>query len=116
MKIIKDLSPTHVIFSIPIFYFCEKSLAILKTLCVEKRIILKKHINFINEKLSFDMTSDILAFIGFLIYLEIIELKFSGFDYNLRKNIEIRKKKEEKDYYKEEESFRTGKESMEGNE
>ena len=115
LKIIKDLSPTHVIFSIPIFYFCEKSLAILKTLCVEKRIILKKHINFINEKLSFDMTGDILAFIGFLIYLEIIELKFSGFDYNLRKNIEIRKKKEEKDNYKEEESYRTGKESMEGN-
>ena len=116
LKIIKYLSPTHVIFSIPIYYFCQKSLAILKTLFVEGRIISKYHIKFIHEKLSFDIAGDILAFIGFLIYLEIIELKFAGFDYNLRINIEERLKKEQMENYNLEIILKTEEESMEENE
>ena len=42
------------------------------------------------------MTGDILAFIGFLIYLEIIELTFGNFDYYLRKNILKREEEEQK--------------------
>ena len=116
LKIIKYLSPTHVIFSIPIYYFCQKSLAILKTLIDEGRIISKKQINFINVKLSLDIAGDILAFIGFLIYLEIIELKFAGFDYNLRKNIEERLKEEQIENYNLEKIFKTEEENMEENE
>jgi len=100
LKIIKHLTPIHVIFSFPIYYFCQKSLAILKTLIIEKRIISKKHINFIYEKLTFDMSSDILAFIGFLIYIEIIELKFGNLDYYLRKNILKRIDEQEKEQQK----------------
>ena len=34
-----------------------------------------------------DVAGDIVCLIGFLIYLEIIELKFFGLNYNLRKYI-----------------------------
>ena len=94
LKIIKYLSPTHVIFSFPIYYFLHKPLSIIKTLIFKESFFIKNHINYITEKLSFDIIGDILAFIGFLIYLEIIELRFGGLDYYLRINIITRHQSE----------------------
>jgi hypothetical protein len=45
-----------------------------------------------------DLSSDITAIIGFLIYLEIIELNFCGLNKNLRKYIIMRGKTEAKKY------------------
>ena len=51
---------------------------------------------FAKEKKDYDLgfkifllniIGDSLSIVGFLIYLEIIELNFCGFNYNLRKNI-----------------------------
>lgn len=41
-------------------------------------------------KFSFDMIGDILYLISFLIYAEILELNFCGFNYNTSKNIRNR--------------------------
>ena len=41
-------------------------------------------------KLIIDLFSDLMSIIGFLIYIEIIELNFCDFNYNLRKNIILR--------------------------
>ena len=41
-------------------------------------------------KLILDFSSDFFAIIGYLIYLEIIELHFCKFDYNIRRNINDR--------------------------
>ena len=38
-------------------------------------------------KLILDISSDFIAIILYLIYLEIIELNFCGFNFNLRNNI-----------------------------
>ena len=44
------------------------------------------------EKFLLDESGDIASIIGFLIYLEMIELNFCGFNYNLKKNIVERSK------------------------
>lgn len=84
--VIKYLTPVYVIFSNPIFFFLEKLLLILNTLIV-------KH-SFFNDnkkikitKFFLDISGDIISILGFLIYLEIIELNFNGYNYDLRKNI-----------------------------
>ena len=38
-------------------------------------------------KFTSDFLGDILSIIGFLVYLEIIELNFGNLDYNLRRTI-----------------------------
>ena len=43
-----------------------------------------------------DLISDLAAIFEFLIYLEIIELNFYGFNLNLRKNIIMRSKNDSK--------------------
>ena len=45
---------------------------------------------YIRESYFLDLTSDFSAIIGFLIYLEIIELNFCNLNKNLRKYIMIR--------------------------
>ena len=48
------------------------------------------------EYLTIDLISDLAAIFEFLIYLEIIELNFYGFNLNLRKNIIMRSKNDSK--------------------
>lgn len=84
--VIKYLTPVFVIFSNPIFFFLQKSILILNTLII-------KHSFFNNNrtirivKFCLDISGDVISFLGFLIYLEIIELNFNGYNFNLRKNI-----------------------------
>ena len=46
-----------------------------------------KYNNLIEYKFTLDVSGDLLSIIGFLVYLEIIELNFCNLDYNLRKTI-----------------------------
>lgn len=42
---------------------------------------------YVIYKFCLDLSGDLFSFIGFLMYLEIIELKFGNYDYNLKVNI-----------------------------
>ena len=48
---------------------------------------MKKELNFKYSKFIVDILCESLSFIGFLIYLEIIELHFCGLQYDLKKYI-----------------------------
>lgn len=45
------------------------------------------NIDYEGIKFFLDISGDIVSFFAFLIYLEIIELNFCNFDYNIKKNI-----------------------------
>ena len=86
MMIIKFLTPVYLIFSFPMYYFCEKLLLVINTLIFKKEIFYEP-INFIEHIFFCDIAGDIFSFFGFLIYLEIIELKCCGLNKNLRQKI-----------------------------
>ena len=85
-KIIETLTPYHKTFSYPIYYFFQKFIL----LCVKGNQIFTDKNSMPKYKLILDISSDFIAIILYLIYLEIIELNFCGFNFNLRSNIIIR--------------------------
>ena len=86
--VIKYLTPTHLIFSFPIFYFFDKISLIINNLIIDKTFF-KEGVTMGNKGAKFilDITGDLLSFVGFLIYLEIIELNFCSFNYDTKRNI-----------------------------
>ena len=88
VNVIKYLTPVHFIFSIPIFYFFEKLILVFNTLIMQGKFF-KDNIEIKNYESKFilDICGDILSFVGFLVYLEIVELNFCSFEYNTKKNI-----------------------------
>ena len=92
--IIKNYTPIHVIFSFPVQYFIEKTFVLIFT-AIFYNDQLFPHENQ-KGKFASDESGDIGAIIGFLIYLEIIQLNFCGLNYNIRKNIIYRSQKEYK--------------------
>ena len=90
MLTIKYFTPIHLIFSFPVYYFTQKIVLIINTLIQEKSFFSANRINFIEAKFSLDILGDILSSIGFLIYLEIIELNFCGLNFYLRRKISER--------------------------
>jgi len=88
--IIKNFTPVHLIFSFPVYYLIQKIILIINTLIKEHSFFSKNRINYIEAKFSLDVSGDILSSIGFLIYLEIIELNFCKLNYNLRRIISDR--------------------------
>ena len=84
--IIKNLTPVHLIFSYPIFYFFQKMVLVLYNI-MHKQFEIKSEIRFIIPKFILDTSGDLISLFGFLIYLEMIELKCGKFDYNIKKNI-----------------------------
>ena len=86
LLVIKFLSPIHVIFLNPIIFFIQKISLALKTMILEGSFF-KNPIQNAKIKLILDASGDILSIIGFMIYLEIIELKFCGYNYDIRKEI-----------------------------
>ena len=91
--IIKYLTPVHIVFLTPIFYFLTKFILIIYNIIycsITKdftHFFNEQSMRFIKEKFSLDILGDIFSFFGFLIYLEIIELNCCGFNYNLRNKI-----------------------------
>jgi len=90
LLIIKYLSPIHKIFSNPLFFFFEKILWVLINLFRKKFFIDYNSNSYIFWKFILDISGDIFYLFALIIYLEIIELKFCGFDYNTRRTISIR--------------------------
>ena len=83
--IIKKYTPIHVIFSFPIQFFIEKTFLLIFTAIFFIDHLFAKENQL--KKFLLDESGDIASIIGFLIYLEMIELNFCGFNYNLKKNI-----------------------------
>jgi len=88
MLIIKNFTPVHLIFTFPVNYFFQKIILIIINPLMKENLFEKN--NFIVAKLILDFIEDILSFIGFLIYLEIIELNFCKLNYNLKRKISDR--------------------------
>ena len=83
--IIKRYTPIHVIFSFPIQFFIEKTFLLIFTSIFFINQLFEKKNQL--EKFLLDESGDIASILGFLIYLEIIELNFCRFNYNIKKNI-----------------------------
>jgi hypothetical protein len=83
--IIKDYTPIHVIFSFPAQFFIEKTFMVIYTAIFHIKLLLEGEEKI--NKFLLDISGDIASIIGFLIYLEIIELNFCKLNYNLKKNI-----------------------------
>lgn len=77
------------IFSFPIYFFFKKIFLIFNTLFHGNFFIENKMEN-IEYKFILDISCDFLSFIGFTVYLELIELNFCGLNYNLCRHISIR--------------------------
>ena len=93
LLIIKNLSPAHFIFSIPISFFFQKISNLLYTIVMNGKIfIVNEEVKII--KCLLDIIGDEIAIFGFLIYLEIIVLNFCGFDYDIKENIIKRSSRE----------------------
>ena len=85
IMIIKYYTPIHVIFSFPIQFFIKKVFLLIFTAIFFPDELFPKENQL--KKFLLDESGDIASIIGFLIYLEMIELNFWGFNYNLKKNI-----------------------------
>ena len=90
LKIIQCMTPVHNIFSFPIFYIFNKSYLLILNYFFSNKKFWYLEVKFAEAKLILDYSSDFFSIIGYLIYLEIIELHFCKFDYNIRRNIENR--------------------------
>jgi hypothetical protein len=88
LKVIEFLSPVYLIFSFPIYYVFNKIYLLFLNFFKSREWILDMKYSW--PKLILDFSSDFFAIIGYLIYLEIIELHFCKFDYNIRRNINDR--------------------------
>jgi hypothetical protein len=93
--IIKFYTPVHVIFSFPIQFFLEKTFLLIFSASFFIDDLFTQEIQV--SKFLLDISGDIFSIIGFLIYLEIIELHFCNLDFNLKKNIIKRSKNEIED-------------------
>lgn len=82
--IIKELSPFHMFAKYKIYYLLIQIILLFNGL--QDEIYTKFYI--------VEVTSDIICFFGFLIYLELIELRCKGLNYELKKSIINRSIKE----------------------
>ena len=87
LMIIKFLSPIHYIFSNEIYFSFKKIALPIYTLFNEKSFFIKESIKYIIPKYILDTSGDFLSLIGFLVFLELIELNFCDFNINLRRKI-----------------------------
>ena len=85
IMIIKYYTPIHVIFSYPVQFFIEKTFLLIFTAIFFPDELFSKQNQL--KKFLLDESGDIASILGLLIYLEMIELNFCGFNYNLKKNI-----------------------------
>ena len=92
-QIVKHLNPIYKSFFIPVTYFIQKLILMYQINSNEPR-------KYLNVSFFIDFSSDITAIIGFLIYLEIIELNFCKLNKDLRKNIIMRGEIDQIDYEK----------------
>ena len=86
--IIKHFTPVHIIISFPVYFVIQKIILIINTeIRKQKFFDDERNFNYRTEKFCLDIFGDITSILGFLVYLEMVELNFCEFNYNLRKNI-----------------------------
>ena len=78
--IIKNLSQEYLICTNSIYYFIIESIDSIACLFLDKFKFYK----------LFDILDELFSILGTIVYLELIEFKFCGLDYNLKKNIKER--------------------------
>ena len=90
--IIKDLTPVHIIFSNSMYYFCFQIIIFIYSTFEKKNIFDDENSenSWKTIKHYIDIIEDFIAIIGFVIYLELIEIKIFELNYNLKKNIRTR--------------------------
>ena len=86
LNVIKYFTPVHVIFCNSFYFVFDKIFLIINTQINEKKVFKNNEKSRI-IKFFLDLSSDLFSIFGFLIYLEIIVLKFFNYDYNTKKNI-----------------------------
>jgi hypothetical protein len=81
LMIIKNLTPIHLVFSLPLFYIMRKIILTISFLfdTPEYNTYILKYI--------LDVVGDFLCIFAYLIYLEIIELHCCNLNFNLSENI-----------------------------
>ena len=88
MLVLKKLYPEYSYFSVSIKEIIVKIIIIFYSKIKNGYYFDKEQNDYKNRyKFVLDIIGNVLSFFGFLIYLEMIELNFCGFNYNLRKNI-----------------------------
>ena len=88
IKVIQHLTPVYLILSNPILFMLQKIILSAKNYNIQENSLFRKGtIDFIKIKFFLDWAGDLFSIIGFLIYLEIIELNFCNYDYNTKTNI-----------------------------
>ena len=86
--VIKYLTPIHLIFSNPIYYFIQKLIILIYSGFKLNIDIEDYHIKAIRyAKFYIGLTGDLLSILIFLVYLEIIEINCYKLNYNLKRNI-----------------------------
>ena len=86
LKTIENLTPIHLIFAFPLHYLINKTyLSILNVIKNDGNALIDIEYNWV--KYGLDYSSDVFSIIGYLIFLEIIELHFCKLDYYLRRKI-----------------------------
>lgn len=88
MMIIKYLTSVHVIFLTPTFYLFHKLVLFIYNIIYCS--IVNDFGHFLKEDVMLfclDISGDIISFIGYLIYLGIIQLNFCKLNYNVRNTI-----------------------------
>ena len=86
LSIIKHFTPTHVIFSYPLFYMLDKLILMIYTLIGKQRPFeIMDSIKI--EKFYLDISGDLISILCYMIYLEIIIFHCYKLDYNSKENI-----------------------------
>lgn len=88
LMILKNLTPIHLVFSLPLFYIVRKVILSI-SIIVNKEYTFGEYAIF-KIKFILDIIVDFICLFGYLIYLEVIKLNFCGLNYNLTENITIR--------------------------
>ena len=83
LKIFEHLTPLHKIFSYPVYYFFQKFFLLI----FKGYKLFSEAKEYFIYKLFSNLFANTFSIIGYLIYLEIIEINFCELDFNLRKNI-----------------------------
>ena len=87
LMIIKYLSPIHYIFSNEIYFTFKKIALPIYTFFNVGSFFNSEYINYITAKYILDTSGDFLSLIGFVVFLELVELNFYDFNINLRRKI-----------------------------
>jgi len=88
LMILKNLTPIHLVFSLPLYYIMRKIILSI-SIIINKEYTFDKY-KIYKIKYIIDITVDFICLFGYLIVLEIIKLNFCELNRNLSDNIIIR--------------------------